>query len=78
MLVFETCVSATVLYSSLFPHPHVASVFLQLFSWADAVVVTISDVSFCQEQEQLDGITQNFKSQQASHHNTGSRWRIER
>ena len=33
--------------------------------WDDAVVVTISDASFFQEQEQLDGITQNFKSQQA-------------
>ena len=30
-----------------------------------AVVVTISDARFCQEQEQVDGITQNFKSQQA-------------
>ena len=35
------------------------------FSWDDAVVVTISDASFCQEQEHLDEITQNFKSQQA-------------
>ena len=35
------------------------------FSWDDAVVVTISDASFCQEQEQIDGVTQNFKSQQA-------------
>ena len=35
------------------------------FSWCDAVVVTISDASFCQELEQLDGITQNFESQQA-------------
>ena len=35
------------------------------FSWDDAVVVTISDASFCQEQEQVDGITRNFKSQQA-------------
>ena len=34
------------------------------FSWDDAVVVTISDASFCQEQEQVDGITRNFKSQQ--------------
>ena len=33
--------------------------------WDDAVVSTISDASFCQEQDQLDGITQNFKSQQA-------------
>ena len=32
------------------------------FSLDDAVVVTISDASFCQEQEQVDGITQNFKS----------------
>ena len=35
------------------------------FSWDDAVVVTISDASFCQEQEQIDGVVQNFKSQQA-------------
>ena len=35
------------------------------FFWDDAVVVTISDASSCQEQEQLDGITQHFKSQQA-------------
>ena len=37
------------------------------FSWDDAVVVTISDTSFFQEQEQeqVDGITENFKSQQA-------------
>ena len=35
------------------------------FSWDDAVVATISDASFCQEQDQVDGITQNFKSQQA-------------
>ena len=34
-------------------------------SWDDAVVATISDACFCQEQEQLDGVTQNFKSQQA-------------
>ena len=33
-------------------------------SWDDAVAAAISDVSFCQEQEQLDGITKNFKSQQ--------------
>ena len=31
----------------------------------DAVVVTISDASFCQEQEQFDGVTQNFILQQA-------------
>ena len=35
------------------------------FSLDDAVVATISDASFCQEQEQIDGVTQNFKSQQA-------------
>ena len=34
-------------------------------SWDVAVVATISDASFGQEQEQLDGITQNFTSQQA-------------
>ena len=39
-------------------HPHVASIFL-------AVVATISDASLCQEQEQFDGITENFTSQQA-------------
>ena len=33
-------------------------------SWADAVVVTICDASCCQEQEQVDGTTQNAKSQQ--------------
>ena len=30
-----------------------------------AVVVTISDASFCQEQEQRDRVTENFQSQQA-------------
>ena len=36
------------------------------FAWDDAVVVAISGVpGFCQEQEQVDGITENFKSQQA-------------
>ena len=34
-------------------------------SWDDAAVVSISDANFCQEQEQIDGVTQNFKSQQA-------------
>ena len=33
-------------------------------SWDDAVV-TISEASFCQEQEPIDGVTQNFKSQLA-------------
>ena len=64
MLVFETCVSATVLWNTLPLRPHVAY-FSPAFSWDDAVVVTISDASFFQEQEQLDGITDNFKSQQA-------------
>ena len=31
----------------------------------NAIVVRFSDASFCQEQEQLDGVTQNSKSQQA-------------
>ena len=35
------------------------------FSWDGAVVAMIGDASFCQEQEQRDGITKNFKSQQA-------------
>ena len=30
-----------------------------------SVVATNSDASFCQEQEELDGITKNFKLQQA-------------
>ena len=34
--------------------------FSPALSWDDAVVVTISDASFCQGQEQLDGIIQNF------------------
>ena len=43
-------------------HPTRGVYFLQISSWDDAVVVTISDASFCQ---QIDGVTQNFKSQQA-------------
>ena len=35
------------------------------FSWDDAVVVTVSDAGFCQEQEQVGGITRAFRSQQA-------------
>ena len=35
------------------------------FSWDDAVLVTISDASFCQEQDQFYGIIQKFKSLQA-------------
>ena len=34
------------------------------FSWNDAVVVTISDASFCQEQEQLDRVSQNSTPRQ--------------
>ena len=33
-------------------------------SWDDAVVERICDASFCQEQEQLDGVTLTSKSQQ--------------
>ena len=57
--------SAIVLLNLLFLHPHVAFVFSPDFSRDGAVVVTISDDSSCQEQEQVDGITQHFKSQQA-------------
>ena len=40
--------------------------FSPAFSCHDAVVVTISDASFCQKKkEQVDGIIKNFKSQQA-------------
>ena len=46
-------------------HPRVPSIFSPNFSWDDAVVATISDASFCQEQDLFDGVTQNFKSQQA-------------
>ena len=45
-------------------HPHVLFIFSRFFCDA-AVVVTISDASFCQEQEQFDGVTQKFKLQQA-------------
>ena len=43
---------------------HTRHLFSADFSWNDAIVATISDASFCQEQQQLDGITQIFKSQQ--------------
>ena len=46
-------------------HPYVVSIFSPDLFWGGAVAVTISDASFCQEQEQIDGVTQNFKSQQA-------------
>ena len=35
--------------------------FLPDSSWDTAIVVRFSDGSFCQEQEQLDGVTQNNK-----------------
>ena len=35
------------------------------FSRDDAVVVTVSDAGFCQEQEQVGGIKREFRSQQA-------------
>ena len=44
---------------------HTRHLFSPHCSWNDAIVATISDASFCEEQEQLDGITQNFKSQEA-------------
>ena len=56
--------SAIALWSTLHLHPHVASI-LSSFFLDDAVVATISDAFFCQEQEQHDGITHNFESQQA-------------
>ena len=46
-------------------HPHVASIFCPDFSWDVAVVVTMSDARNYQEQGQIDGVTQNFNSQQA-------------
>ena len=61
MPTLETCVSAIALTSTSTR----GICFSSVCSWRDAVVVTISDASFCQEQEQLDGITLNFKSQQA-------------
>ena len=39
--------------------------FSAVSSWDDAVGATIIDSSFSQEQEQGDGITRDFKSQQA-------------
>ena len=60
MPTLETCVSAIALTSTSTR----GICFSSVCSWGDAVVVTISDASFCQEQEQLDGITLNFKSQQ--------------
>ena len=44
-------------------HPHAASTFSQTF--LGMMQLSQRSVSFCHEQEQLDGITQNFKSQQA-------------
>ena len=64
MHVLESCANAIELWNMQHLHPRVASIFLRIFL-DDAVVVTISDASFCQEQEQIDGVTQSFKSQQA-------------
>ena len=36
--------------------------------------MTISDASFCQEQDQIDGVTQDFESQ---HYSLGSWYRAE-
>ena len=66
MLAFETCGSAIALYVEYATSTSTRGIyFLQIFHGDDAVVATISEASFCQKQEQLDGITQNFKSQQA-------------
>ena len=65
MLVLKTCVSEVEWLNLLFLHPHVSSVFLQIFFRDDAVVVTVSDAGFCQEQEQVGGIKREFRSQQA-------------
>ena len=51
-------------------HPRVASIFSN-FSWADAVVATISDASFCQEQDQLDGVSE-LQVTISVHHSTGT------
>ena len=44
---------------------HTWHLFSPAFSWDDPVVAKISDAGVCQEQDQFDGITQNFISQQA-------------
>ena len=49
----------------MFEHATRGICFSSDFSWDDAVVVTVSDAGFCQEQEQVDGITREFRSQQA-------------
>ena len=69
--VFETCVSAIVLWNTLFVHPHVASIFPLAFSWDDAVLVTINARFLPENNEQVE-ITNHFKSQQGLHHSLGS------
>ena len=65
MLVSETCVSAIKIVEYATSALTRGIFFSPEFSRDDAVVATISDASFCQEPEQLDGITENFTSQQA-------------
>ena len=60
----ETCVNAMKLVEYAASTP-TRGIFSADSCCDDAVVATISDASFCQEQEQLDGVTKNFKSQQA-------------
>ena len=62
----KTCVSAIEFVEYAISTPTRNLYFSTVCSWCDAVVVTISDVSFCQEQEHVDGITRDLKSQQAS------------
>ena len=64
MLAFETCGNAIVLEHATSTSTR-GIFFSPDSSRDDAVVATISDASFCQKQEQIDGATQNFKSQQA-------------
>ena len=46
-------------------HQRVASIFSRFFLGRCTRRDDISDASSCQEQEQIDGVTQNFKSQQS-------------
>ena len=72
ILVFETCANAIVLLVDATSASTCGITFSLDFSWDDAVVVTISDASFCQEQEKIDRVTQNSKSQ---HYSLGSWYR---
>ena len=64
-IMSETCVSAIKIVEYATSTSTCGVHFSPELFWDDAVVATISDARFCQEQEQLDGITENFKSQQA-------------